>query len=213
MPFEHKIPDTLNPTGDIVVPLFIPHDPQFVSLLLGAIATLESVEYYQRDPNYDDENAQEVVTQWRERTITPLIDAIASGDHAIVNRKRSFYTVDLVSNKTTSSGTPAQVSGSDFSHTFEYTNAIIRFYNITISHSVAGEEVYVELVVASESAVGVSPAQCRGTTQRQMSCAALFENLVLATSRTISLYWFRTGSGSATMNANTVITVEVEEWD
>lgn len=80
MPYEHRIPTVLNPTGDLVVPLFIPHDPQWSGLLLGVLRQLEEVERYERDPNFDNENALVVVEQWRTRTITPLIDAIASGE-------------------------------------------------------------------------------------------------------------------------------------
>jgi hypothetical protein len=213
MVYEHKLPSVLNPSGDIIVPLFIPHEPSYISLLLGALSTLEQVEYYQRDSNFDDENAQVVAGQWRDRTITPLIDAIASGSHVIVNRKHSFYSVDLVTNKSTTSGVPVQVAGSNFSHTFEYPNAVIKARNITISHSLAGEEVYVEPVVSGESADSVAGAISRGTSQRQMFCAAAFSGLTLAVARTISLYWFRTNSGSGNMSASSVIIFEIEEWD
>lgn len=80
MAFEHKLPSNLNPTGNIIVPLCIPHDPHWISLILGAIGTLEQEDYYQRDPNYDNEDAKTVVSRWRETTITPLIDAIANAE-------------------------------------------------------------------------------------------------------------------------------------
>lgn len=80
MPEKHRIPTNINPTGDIIVPLIIPHDPQWSGLLLGVLTTLEVVEYYQRDPDFDDEDAKTVAAQWRDRTINPLIDAIANGE-------------------------------------------------------------------------------------------------------------------------------------
>lgn len=80
MVLEHRIPATLNPLGDIVVPLSIPHDPQYVGLLLGVLKTLEETDYYQRDPDFDNENAKIVAGNWRDRTLTPLIQAIADGE-------------------------------------------------------------------------------------------------------------------------------------
>jgi len=213
MAYDHKLPSVLNPSGDIIVPLFIPHDPNYISLLLGALSTLEQVEYYQRDPNYDDENAQIVAEQWQNRTITPLVDAIASGSHVIVNRKHTFYPVDLVSNKTTTSPTPVQVSGSVISHTFTYKNAVFRAYSISVSHSVGGEGVYVEPVVSGESASGVVGGQSRGTNQREIFCAATFDDLTTGVARDLSLYWLRTSSGTATMSSGCIIVFEIEEWD
>jgi microcystin-dependent protein len=80
MVYEHRIPETLTPTGTITVPVSIPHDPMWVGLLLGALRELEQVDYYQRDTDYDNEGAKTVVAQWRDRTITPLIQAIADGE-------------------------------------------------------------------------------------------------------------------------------------
>lgn len=80
MVYDHRIPSDLTPTGTITVPVSIPHDPQWIGLLLGALITLEETQYYQRDPNFDNENSKIVTAQWRERTITPLIQAIADGD-------------------------------------------------------------------------------------------------------------------------------------
>lgn len=77
---KHRIPTVTNPSGDIVVPLYIPHDPQWSALLLGVLITLEEVDYYQNDPNYDNENAKLVAARWRDTTINPLIEAIANGE-------------------------------------------------------------------------------------------------------------------------------------
>jgi len=84
MAYEHRLPATLNPLGDICVSLFIPADIDYHALLLGVIRQLEDINYYERDDNYDDTGAQTVSAQWRERTITPLIEALANGESCSV---------------------------------------------------------------------------------------------------------------------------------
>lgn len=76
----HRIPTDLTPSGDLIVPLIIPRDTQWTGLILGVLAQLEDVEYYQLDSDYGDTGAQTVTAQWRDRTITPLIEAIAGGE-------------------------------------------------------------------------------------------------------------------------------------
>lgn len=74
---DHQLPEELNPVGDICVPLFIPAHPDYVALLLGALRVLESSDYYEMD---DNQGELTVGGQWRTRTITPLINALASED-------------------------------------------------------------------------------------------------------------------------------------
>lgn len=73
---EHIIPDVLIPPDDICVPLYLPHDLDYISIFLRQIRQLELDRMYQRDEN---KSALIVREQWRERTINPLIDALADG--------------------------------------------------------------------------------------------------------------------------------------
>lgn len=74
--FEHKLPSVLEPIGDICVEVTIPAHPDYVALFVRAIRMLETNRLYQRDEAL---SAKIVVEQWRRRTITPLIEALASG--------------------------------------------------------------------------------------------------------------------------------------
>jgi hypothetical protein len=74
--FEHKLPAILEPIGDICVEVTIPAHPDYIALFIRAVRMLETNRLYERDENL---SAKTVVNQWRRRTITPLIDALASG--------------------------------------------------------------------------------------------------------------------------------------
>lgn len=74
--FEHKLPAILEPVGDICVNVTIPAHPDYVALFIRAVRMLETNRLYERDENL---SAKTVVNQWRQRTITPLIEALASG--------------------------------------------------------------------------------------------------------------------------------------
>ena len=76
--FSHNIPAVLQPQGDICVPLYIPDDPDYIALLVGAIRRLTFDRYYQRDAN---KSALIVRDEWRQRTLVPLIDALATGTY------------------------------------------------------------------------------------------------------------------------------------
>lgn len=64
--------------GDICVPLFIPDDPDYVALLVRAIRILDNTRHYEQDAGH---SAKIVSNEWSTRTITPLIEALASGVH------------------------------------------------------------------------------------------------------------------------------------
>jgi len=73
--WEHNLPSVLNPVGDICVKVTIPAHPDYIKLFVRAARQLEVNRMYQRDENL---NAKIVVEQWRDRTITPLIEALAN---------------------------------------------------------------------------------------------------------------------------------------
>lgn len=74
--WEHNLPAVLNPVGDICVKVTIPAHPDYVKLFVRAIRQLEVNRMYQRD---EELSAKIVVEQWRNRTVTPLIEALATG--------------------------------------------------------------------------------------------------------------------------------------
>lgn len=74
--WEHNIPAVPNPLGEICVQVYIPAHPDYVSLFIRAVRQLENNRIYQRD----EENGaivKVVQDQWRNRTVTPLIEALA----------------------------------------------------------------------------------------------------------------------------------------
>lgn len=77
MPYKHNLPDTLTPDGTLCVPLYIPNDPSYVSLLVGCLSLLTTDWYWERDLN----NSAKVVRDiWQQETLAPLIEALANAD-------------------------------------------------------------------------------------------------------------------------------------
>lgn len=74
--FGANLPSVLEPLGEICVEVKIPAHPDYVKLFVRAIRMLEVNRMYARD---NDLSAKVVVEQWRNRTITPLIAALAEG--------------------------------------------------------------------------------------------------------------------------------------
>jgi len=75
--FEANLPDVLVPDGEICVNVRIPNHPDYVKLFVRAMRMLEVNRMYQRD---EDHSAAIVCEQWRTRTLTPLIEALATGN-------------------------------------------------------------------------------------------------------------------------------------
>lgn len=212
MVFEHKIPAVINPSGDYVVPLYIPLDPEYTALLLGAIRTLEQVDYYELDPDFDNESAKIVAEQWQKRTITPLIEAIASGLGVITMRKFSLRNVDIVNSQTQNNLTSAMVVNSDFNHTFEHPNAIIRCYGIHLVGSLAGTLATGLVQVGLELPDDRADAINEGTTARELVAVGLYSDLPTGVATQISLTLSSVG-GQSTIGANSRLLYEIEEWD
>jgi PPE-repeat protein len=212
VPNQHRIPTNLTPTGDIIVPLVIPHDPQWTGLILGVLITLEETEYYQKDPDFDDENAKVVAAQWRDRTINPLIEAIASGLGVITMRKFTLQNVDIVANQTQLNNTAGTVVNSNFSHTFDHQNAIIRCYGIALSGSLATTISTAQVDLGGEATDDRADAISEGTAARELVAVATFSGLPTGVSKTVSLVLSAAG-GQSTINANSRLLFEIEEWN
>lgn len=74
--WQSNLPAVLNPPGDMCVRVYIPNHPDYIKLFVRAIRMLEVNRMYARDENL---SAKIVVEQWRNRTVTPLIEALATG--------------------------------------------------------------------------------------------------------------------------------------
>jgi hypothetical protein len=74
--WEANLPAVLVPDGEICVNVMIPNHPDYVKLFLRAVRMLEVNRMYQRDEGL---SAKIVTEQWRDRTINPLIEALANG--------------------------------------------------------------------------------------------------------------------------------------
>jgi hypothetical protein len=212
VPNQHRIPTNLTPTGDIIVPLVIPHDPQWTGLILGVLITLEETEYYQKDPDFDDENAKVVAAQWRDRTINPLIEAIASGLSVITMRKFTLLNVDLVANDTVPAASAANVTNSDFLHTFDCANAVIRCYGIQLTGSLSTSVIGAQIELTGEVAEARGDAITEGTAVRELVAVAHYSGIATGVAKTISLI-MSSSAGTGTINANSRLLYEIEEWN
>lgn len=208
MPYEHNLPAVLNPSGDIIVPLCIPHDADYTALLLGVIRQLEEVERYERDPDYDDTSAQIVAGNFRDRTITPLIEAIVNGTGM---RKTTLQIIDLTANQNTLSLVPVAVANSGFNHTFTHKKAIIRVYNVTLTNSGATNTTEARPDISGLSPSSYAVAKNTGTNGRTLTTIATFENLAVGVLKTLRLMMNVSG-GTGTMNSNSFLVWEIEEY-
>jgi hypothetical protein len=205
---KHRIPTNLTPTGDIVVPLSIPHDEQWTGLLLGVLILLEDPDYYQKDPDFDNEDAKVVAARWRDTTINPLIEAIANGTGM---RKFTFQIIDLTTNQTTISLVPVAVANSGFNHVFTHKNAIIRCHNSVLSNSGAANLTNAQVDINGESPEAYAIASNEGTNGRSFTNVARFENLPVGVTKQVRLMMFVTG-GTGTMSENSKLVWEIEEY-
>lgn len=72
---RHKIPDNLNPDGDICVPIFVPNDTEWISIFHRAIRTLTFDRHWERD-EVGGNDVLAVRKRWEESTYYPLIDTL-----------------------------------------------------------------------------------------------------------------------------------------
>jgi hypothetical protein len=211
MPYDHKIPTVLNPSGDIIVPLYIPHDPQYTSLLLGVLITLEEVERYERDPDFDDENAQIVAANWRDRTITPLIEAIATGQGVSFMPTTRIEQIDMGATHTIAGTAYGAVGGSGLSHSFSKPNAIIECHNIRLINTGANDtRVVIELDTFTADEIGEFVTS--GADAREGMCISSFSNLPIGTPEILRLMSKR-AAGIGTVNRYPFLLWVIREYD
>jgi len=212
MPYEHRLPTVLNPSGDYCVPLYIPLDPQYTALLLGALRTLEETERYERDPDYDDESAKIVVNQWRTRTITPLIEAIANGQACGGSMLVHIERKNVGGTKTVTSTSKVILNDLTIAHTFTKAKAKIRLANLTLVTSnvnATGEaEIRVAGVVGTQSAKAVE----HSWNQQNLEAIAYFEGLNDGAPKNVQMYW-SCDNGQVALAYSTDPIWEIVEFD
>lgn len=208
----HLIPDELEPVGDLIVPLCIPHHPDYSALLLSIIRQLEDADIYQRDLGSDDTSAQIVAAQFRDRTITPLIEAIATGETSFFMQKITLRLVDMGASNTITSTGYLPVSGSGFSHTFSHKKAKISVMNIDIVNSGAGNLTWVAPDIDTVAADSLGEFQNSGATSRQGACCAIYSNLPVGTPEILRLVGKRS-AGTGTVNRQPYHLWIIEEYD
>jgi len=209
MAYDHNLPAVLNPVGDYCVPLFIPLHPDYTALLLGVLRTLEEVSNYERDPNFDDENAQIVATQWRERTLTPLVEAIATAQACggYMNAQL-LSTVQINWSFSTSSFV---ASGAPIAYTPTKANALIKMH---IAMSIgSGNTGTAELRYNGNVGATNKPAVMVGSTLREMVASGIWTGLTVGVAHNIEL-WGKASAGQLNIQNNLAYhLVEVLEYD
>lgn len=86
----HELPETLNPAGDKCYPLFIPDDPHWKSLILGAIANLTLPEYYRQNA-FAEQDVNSVIENWNNRTLEPLVQALSDDNGCGISTMTATY--------------------------------------------------------------------------------------------------------------------------
>lgn len=74
--YQANLPAVWNPVGDTCVRVYVPNHPDYIKLFVRAIRMLEVNRMYERDET--GEGAKIVTAQWRDRTVTPLIEYLAN---------------------------------------------------------------------------------------------------------------------------------------
>lgn len=72
----HSLP-VEEPEGDIIVALFIPLDPSYTRLVLGALRVLEDPDYFVLDADGGNAGALAAADVFNRRVITPLIQSLS----------------------------------------------------------------------------------------------------------------------------------------
>lgn len=119
-------------------------------------------------------------------------------------------SIDLVTNKTTSSTVFGGVAGSSFNHTFTKPKAIIRCSDIIVNGA-SGESVTVKVDLFSLAPIDVQQSRVVGAIVRTISCSHAYEDIP-AGSRQIELQW-KVSGGTGTMNASAYLHYEIIEYD
>lgn len=73
---DHSLP-VEEPESDIIVALFIPLDPSYTQLVLGALSVLTDESYFELDDDGGNAGAIEAARVFRERMFTPLVESLS----------------------------------------------------------------------------------------------------------------------------------------
>lgn len=207
----HRIPDDINPTGDYCVPLYIPLDTQYTALLLGALKTLEDVEYYNLDEDFGTDEAQIVAAQWRDRTLTPLIEAIATAiacggymNAQLLTGTQVNYTVNTTS---------YSASGLSIAYTPTKANAKIKAYLPVLNNSGAITSNHQVRFDGNAGAVDMPSTVLVGVLQNVVA-AGIFTGLTVGVAKNVTVYAkVSAGSTNIQAGAGTNYFIEIDEYD
>jgi len=210
--YDHKIPDTLNPTGDICVSLFIPDDDEYLAIFLAVLRQLEDIEIYYEDEDGSDTSAQTVAGNFRDRTITPLIDALAAGEACVTSTmKATVYEIALGATRTTTSASFVDVTDTVIAHIFEHPNALIAYRSIQTTNSGGNTNTF-QVAMPDGTAVTQPQQIAVGTVIREIDVTAKFDSYSLGAAHNISLQFKRT-AGTASVFSGNKMMLEILEWD
>jgi hypothetical protein len=211
--YEHLLPEELEPTGDFVVPLYVPHLPDYSALLLGAIRLLENPDYYHRDLGSDDTSAQIVAAQFRDRTITPLIEAIATGRR--IGMKKTIYEMPIGSNITISNTIAAAVAAFTQAHTFEFKNCQITLKNMAcFAGDNSSSLQFLATILSASPSAFQTPLHYNKLAGEQLTLDifSTFEDIVTGVPLSLQLLALKTGV-NGTIGFRTLPVWIIEEWE
>jgi len=124
--------------------------------------------------------------------------------------KPNFRLKDLLSNKTTNSTIMTPVAGSNVAFTPTKRNFFVVCHNIALSNT--GAQIN-EAEVRFNADTGYENCKAQGTgNPRPLSAAAYFPDVVIGEEHDINLY-FRTSSGTVTMQQGSSLLYEIVEYD
>lgn len=71
----HEVPEVLNPAGSVCYPLFIPDDPHWRQLVLGALSQLTNPDYYRQNA-FAPNDVISVCETWHEQMLVPFVQSM-----------------------------------------------------------------------------------------------------------------------------------------
>jgi len=126
--------------------------------------------------------------------------------------KSTIYEITLAATRTTTSAVYVVVDGSEIVHTFTFSNAIVKYKNMSMVGSAAGTTNDAVPTTASGAFVASARAFMTGTTPRNLEAMANYEGLDIGVPYEFALV-FRATGGTASITVASKIIVEILEWE
>lgn len=161
-------------------------------------------EYFQSDDTEISLDNQDYLTVLIEDLYT-LEETAASG--VIIENQ----TIDLVTDKSTTSTSYIDLPSGGVSFVAQGTNAQITFRNVEAKHS-GVSEILLRARSASGGLVDYSVAAMSGSTPKELSFSCQLDGLTVGASVTVNIEYRVSTGGTVTVLANTWIAVEIIQW-